>query len=266
MIDQGPRKCHHAKPRDDIARLYLARTCGWKSNARNHLSSRSYMSIRLLSLHRALPSTSHSFSKTSFTLSRLSQLNFHMASSPQRQNGNNSGENGDNGDQGGMDGEQNEWKYRAPYKVHDNDPNFHVRYEASCHCGKVQYQLSREKPLDSKYCHCTTCQKLHGMSLALIIWLSATVANQVTAGAPFQWATIFHKDDINFTKGHHDLGWYESSEKTCVHKLPCKVSCAYCRTPIMDEGRNMILLFPTLINFKSPEERKNFDIRYDLDI
>ena len=30
----------------------------------------------------------------------------------------------------------------------------------------------------------------------------------------------------------------------------------------MDEGRNMILLFPTLINWESPEERKNFDIRY----
>lgn len=30
----------------------------------------------------------------------------------------------------------------------------------------------------------------------------------------------------------------------------------------MDEGRNMILLFPTLINFKSPEDRKNFDPRY----
>lgn len=147
--------------------------------------------------------------------------------------------NGDNGDEGNTEGGLNEWKHRAPYKVHDNDPNFHARYEASCHCGKVQYQLSREKPLDSKYCHCTTCQKLHG--------------------APFQWAAIFHKEDINFTQGHHDLGWYESSEKTTVHKLPCKVSCAYCRTPIMDEGRNMILLFPTLINFKSPEDRKNFD-------
>jgi len=28
----------------------------------------------------------------------------------------------------------------------------------------------------------------------------------------------------------------------------------------MDEGRNMILLFPTLIKFKSAEERKCFDI------
>lgn len=80
-----------------------------------------------------------------------------------------------------------------------------------------------------------------------------------TTGAPFQWAAIFHKEDINFTHGIHDLGWYESAEKTCVHKLPCKVSCAYCRTPIMDEGRNMILLFPTLIDFKDPSERKNFD-------
>lgn len=80
--------------------------------------------------------------------------------------------------------------------------------------------------------------------------------------APFQWCAIFHKEDINFTRGHHDLGWYESSDKTCVHKLPCKVSCAYCRTPIMDEGRNMILLFPTLIDFKNEEDKKNFEPSY----
>ena len=79
-------------------------------------------------------------------------------------------------------------------------------------------------------------------------------------GAPFQWCAIFHKEDINFTHGHHDLGWYESSNKTCVHKLPCKVSCAYCRTPIMDEGRNMILLFPTLLEL-SEEDKKNFEVR-----
>lgn len=70
--------------------------------------------------------------------------------------------NGDNGDPGDTEGELNQWKHRPPYKVHDNNANFNARYEASCHCGKVKYQLSREKPLDSKYCHCTTCQKLHG--------------------------------------------------------------------------------------------------------
>ena len=32
----------------------------------------------------------------------------------------------------------------------------------------------------------------------------------------------------------------------------------------MDEGRNMILLFPTLIDFKSEEDRNNFDPSYVL--
>ncbi|MCJ1297735.1 hypothetical protein MMC08_000523 [Hypocenomyce scalaris] len=131
-----------------------------------------------------------------------------------------------------------DWKYRAPYKIHENSEDFKVRYEGGCHCGRVTYQLSREKPLDAKYCHCTTCQVLHA--------------------APFQWAAIFHKEDINFTKGHNELGWYDPSEKTTAHKLPCKISCAYCRSPIMDEGRNMILLYPTLIHFKSKEDKKKF--------
>jgi hypothetical protein len=120
-----------------------------------------------------------------------------------------------------------DWKQRAPYQIHTPNDDFHTIWKGSCHCGKVRYQLSREKPLAAKYCHCTTCQRLHG--------------------APFQWAAIFHKTDINFTNGHHDLAWYDPSECTIRHKLPCKVSCAFCRTPIMDEGRNMILLFPNLI-------------------
>ena len=57
-----------------------------------------------------------------------------------------------------------EWKKRVPYRVHDANEHFKFLYEASCHCGKVQYQLAREKPLDSKLCHCTTCQTQHGNS------------------------------------------------------------------------------------------------------
>jgi hypothetical protein len=152
------------------------------------------------------------------------------------------GEKGDgfphNTNTSSSDKPEDAWKYRAPYRIHSPADKFISRYTAQCHCGRVQYQLSREVPLDAKYCHCTTCQRLHG--------------------APFQWAAIFQKDDINFTNGHHDLAWYDSGEKTIRHKLPCKVSCAYCRTPIMDEGRNMILLFPTLINFKTKEERDLF--------
>ena len=74
--------------------------------------------------------------------------------------------NGDNGDSGELDGELNQWKFRAPYRVHEDVINdFQVRYEGGCHCGRVKYQLSREKPLSSKYCHCTTCQVIHGMFL-----------------------------------------------------------------------------------------------------
>jgi hypothetical protein len=61
------------------------------------------------------------------------------------------------------DREEDQWKFRAPYKIHEGDSNFDVKWKGKCHCGRVQYQLSREKPLASKYCHCTTCQRLHGV-------------------------------------------------------------------------------------------------------
>lgn len=62
-----------------------------------------------------------------------------------------------------------DWQKRAPYKIHEPNENFKARYEASCHCGKVKYQLSREEPLDSKLCHCTTCQTQHGESFLLSV-------------------------------------------------------------------------------------------------
>jgi hypothetical protein len=55
-----------------------------------------------------------------------------------------------------------EWKQRPPYRIHEKNEDFDVKYEANCHCGKVRYQLSRREPLDSKLCHCTTCQTQHG--------------------------------------------------------------------------------------------------------
>lgn len=61
-----------------------------------------------------------------------------------------------------IEGELNEWKFRPPYKIRDDAEGFKVVYEANCHCGRVRYQLNQEKPLDAKYCHCTTCQRLHG--------------------------------------------------------------------------------------------------------
>lgn len=57
-----------------------------------------------------------------------------------------------------------DWKTKPPYKIHEPNEHFEARYEAACHCGKVEYELSREEPLDSKLCHCTTCQTQHGKS------------------------------------------------------------------------------------------------------
>ena len=59
---------------------------------------------------------------------------------------------------------EDEWKHREPYKIHGDDDKFPTKWKGHCHCGKVQYQLKREKPLASKFCHCTTCQRLHGVS------------------------------------------------------------------------------------------------------
>lgn len=84
-------------------------------------------------------------------------------------------------DSSDVEGEHNEWKFRAPYLIHENLENgdgsdgeegvdaekngngkrvredrFRVWYEGSCHCGRVQYQLGRERPLASKICHCGT--------------------------------------------------------------------------------------------------------------
>lgn len=92
----------------------------------------------------------------------------------------------DTQDQGTSTSGISEWKKRAPYKVHDKDSGFEVKYEANCHCGKVKYELGREKPLDSKLCHCTTCQVQHGMSYpyslidVLYFYLSIHSSIQIT--------------------------------------------------------------------------------------
>ncbi|EEQ89459.2 uncharacterized protein BDCG_04579 [Blastomyces dermatitidis ER-3] len=129
-----------------------------------------------------------------------------------------------------------EWSQRPPYKAHRTEEFGTVYWTGKCHCGRVTYQINRERPLDVKYCHCTGCQVLHG--------------------APFQWAAIFHKSDMTFTHGTQGLNFYNSAEKQHAHHLPCKVSCSYCHSPIMDEGRNVILLFPSLIESKSGLEEE----------
>lgn len=45
------------------------------------------------------------------------------------------------------------WKTRPPY-VFREVPQDQAAYKGACHCGRVQYVLTREKSLASKYCHC----------------------------------------------------------------------------------------------------------------
>lgn len=98
--------------------------------------------------------------------------------------------------------------------------------------------------------------------VCLLSLTSSSPVLTISQAAPFQWAAIFHKEDINFSHGHHNLEWYDPTDKSIEHKVPCKVRCSYCHSPIMDEGRNMILLFPSLIHLKTDEDRANFKPRY----
>lgn len=117
-----------------------------------------------------------------------------------------------------------------PYS--DIPSDFKKSYSASCFCGTTQWELQGDA-LSSMYCHCETCQRLHG--------------------APYQWAAIIHKTHMRFTSPISTLFFYSASRKEAVYDLPVKVSCKECRSPIMDEGRNMLLLFPEFIQFPRDE-------------
>ncbi|NWH06841.1 GFA family protein [Desulfobacter latus] len=111
------------------------------------------------------------------------------------------------------------------------DADFVAKYQASCFCGVIQYEVSAD-PVDAKICHCLTCQRLHG--------------------APMQWVAIFHKHHVRFTAGLEHLLLYNSEQNRSERILPCKISCGKCGTPIADEGRRMWLAFPSLFDFGYP--------------
>ncbi|KAL4956513.1 Mss4-like protein [Aspergillus filifer] len=118
---------------------------------------------------------------------------------------------------------------RPPYRIRSDEDFGDVKWRAGCDCGRVEYKVNRQIPLMAKYCHCRGCQVLHG--------------------APFQWCGIFHKEDIMFNKGAEGLTFYSSQNKSKEYHMPTKVACSYCRSPIMDEGRNVCLIFPELIDY-----------------
>lgn len=77
------------------------------------------------------------------------------------------------------------WKTEHPYKKPTgDDEDFKVEWEASCHCGNVKYQLNREKPLASKYCHCHQCQRMHAVSKQTDMTSSPTPSSKVAHTNP----------------------------------------------------------------------------------
>ena len=128
-----------------------------------------------------------------------------------------------------MTTESDSWKPVPPYARGSGD--FAPVYRARCFCGAIAFEV-RSDPVDAKICHCPQCQSLHG--------------------APFQWAVIFRKNDVRFVRGVDRLFFYSAETKTSGRVLPCKLSCADCRSPIADEGRRMFLAFGPLFDFGSP--------------
>ena len=55
--------------------------------------------------------------------------------------------------------------------------------------------------------------------------------------------SIFDKDQVQFTKGAEDsLVFYSPQEKVTEYKLPVKLSCKHCHSPMGNEGNNMMLV------------------------
>ena len=52
-------------------------------------------------------------------------------------------------------------KANVPYVAPSKDEDFQSKYTAACMCGRVQYAVDSE-PVAAKFCHCTSCQILHG--------------------------------------------------------------------------------------------------------
>ncbi len=155
-----------------------------------------------------------------------------------------------------------DWQQEVPYILAKDEKEFKIKYRSTCLCGAVEYVVNSD-PKGSKFCHCTGCQRLHGMSsrfllVAVLESYATRYQNTTLAGAPFQWAAIFPKENVRFTKGVDMLGFLNTQDRCPKHELPCKVSCTRCHSPIASEGRNMWMAFPTLFEFEDKKIPKSF--------
>jgi len=137
---------------------------------------------------------------------------------------------------------------RPPYSLSDEKKKkgFKTKYSGSCFCGNVKIEVDQD-PLQAMYCHCSTCKKLHG--------------------ATYQWAAVYPKDAVHFVSGEDNLHFYSPNNKEMKYSLPCKLSCGSCQSPIADEGKNMFLLFPGVldeINDKKLKDNGPFKGQYHM--
>lgn len=121
---------------------------------------------------RSFPSLPSSFvqSSVSRTVQKFPRYQhtggFHSDSFDSKMAGNLSGNHLDqsNTQADGKKSQDESWKLRAPYQIQNDETFGPVKWEGACHCGRVQYQIKRDKPLAAKFCHCRACQVIHGPS------------------------------------------------------------------------------------------------------
>ncbi|KAI5888679.1 uncharacterized protein SCHCODRAFT_02637381 [Schizophyllum commune H4-8] len=116
-----------------------------------------------------------------------------------------------------------------PYGPPPDKDNRKIYYTASCHCKRVKYAILTDEPMEAKFCHCTDCHKLFG--------------------SPAQWTAMLEKTDVHFLSGVDNLAFYHLADSSHERKLPCKIACRTCRSPVMDEGRKILVIYPSLIDF-----------------
>ncbi|RSH92626.1 hypothetical protein EHS25_008071 [Saitozyma podzolica] len=134
-----------------------------------------------------------------------------------------------------------EWLKEGPFQVGKSWDGWETKYRQSCWCNKTAFVYGGS-PHNVKICHCEDCQRLHG--------------------APHQHVAIFHKKDVRLDSSPEWLGFLSAHGE--VHPLsstptplPHKVTCRACGSPLMDEGRNMIMAFPP--SFEFPRTQKDLE-------
>lgn len=143
---------------------------------------------------------------------------------------------GDDDKKDGEEDEKNEdddWISKPPFCVGQDKKGFEVKWRESCWCGKTAFVFNSD-PLQTKMCHCEDCQRLHG--------------------APCQHVSVFKKEAVRLDSSPKYLGFLSAHGE--VHPLsdtptplPHKISCRACGSPLMDQGRNMIMAFPPCFEF-----------------